>query len=95
MTEETILQADESLIIKSYYGQVLADPLCNNDVFYVGEGKSQRGFDYLQKALNPDIADTSKIVRIRSILEKDSEPLVRVIARFDTQEESFAAQGQL
>lgn len=61
MTEETILQADESLIIKPYYGQVLADSLCNNDVFYVGEGKSQRGFDYLQEALNPDIADTSRL----------------------------------
>jgi hypothetical protein len=95
MTRENKLKADESLIIKPYYVYVLADPLCNNDVFYVGKGKSQRGFDHLKDALKPDIADTSKIVRIRSILEKDSEPLVRVIARFDTQEESFAVESVL
>ena len=40
MTRENKLKADESLIIKPYYVYVLADPLCNNDVFYVGKGKS-------------------------------------------------------
>ena len=39
--------------------------------------------------------DTPKISRIRSIYSNDSSPLVRVIARFDSEEEAFAVESVL
>jgi len=94
MSEE-INAEEHSLLLKPYYVYVLADPLNDNEIFYVGKGKSKRGFDHLRDALNVDVGDTPKISRIRSIYENNSEPLVRVIARFDTEDEAYSVESVL
>lgn len=82
-------------IIQPYYVYVLVDPLLSNEIFYVGKGKSQRGHDHFKEALKVDAKDSQKIKRINSIRNRGSEPLVRVIGRFDSPEKAFAVESTL
>ena len=82
-------------LIKPYYVYALADPFLDNEIFYVGKGKAQRGYDHLKDALKQDTPDSKKISRIRLIRDQGSEPLVRVIARFDTEDAAFAVESTL
>ena len=95
MTGADIAEENESIILKPFYVYVLADPLCDNQIFYVGKGKSKRGFDHLKDALKADIEETPKLARIRLIYKAGLEPLVRVISRFDSEEEAFAVESVL
>jgi hypothetical protein len=81
--------------LKLHYVYILADPLQNNEIFYVGKGKSQRGHDHYKEALRPDAPDSQKIARIKSIHDQGSEPLVRVIGRFDTEDMAYAVESTL
>jgi hypothetical protein len=81
--------------LKLHYVYILADPLQNNEIFYVGKGTSQRGHDHYKEALRPDAQDSQKIARIKSIHDQGSEPLVRVIGRFDTEDMAYAVESTL
>ena len=81
--------------LKPHYVYILADPLQNNEIFYVGKGTSQRGHDHYKEALRPDAPDSQKIARIKSIHDQGSEPLVRVIGRFDTEDMAYAVESTL
>jgi len=81
--------------LKPHYVYILADPLQNNEIFYVGKGTSQRGHDHYKEALRPDAPDSQKIARIKSIHDQGSEPLVRVIGRFDTEDRAYAVESTL
>ena len=81
--------------LKPHYVYILADPLQNNEIFYVGKGTSQRGHDHYKEALRPDAQDSQKIARIKSIHDQGSEPLVRVIGRFDTEDRAYAVESTL
>ena len=81
--------------LKPHYVYFLADPLQNNEIFYVGKGTSQRGHDHYKEALRPDAQDSQKIARIKSIHDQGSEPLVRVIGRFDTEDMAYAVESTL
>ena len=82
-------------IIKPYYVYVLADPCIDNEIFYVGKGTAKRGYDHLKEALKPDSPNSPKISRIKTIRDHGSEPLVRVIARFDSEDAAFAVESTL
>jgi|TARA_B110000971_G_C20030494_1_gene511205 hypothetical protein len=85
----------DEFILKPYYVYVLVDTLNNNEIFYVGKGTSQRGYDHLKDASKTDIAYSPKISRIKSIFERDAQPLVRVVGRFSTEKEAFAVESVL
>lgn len=80
---------------KPYYVYVLIDPLLNNEIFYVGKGKSQRGHHHSKEALSKDASESQKIARIKSIHDRGREPLVRVIGRFDTEDMAYAVESTL
>jgi len=81
--------------LKPHYVYILADPLQNNEIFYVGKGTSQRGHDHYKEALRPDAPDSQKIARIKSIHDQGSEPLVRVIGRYGSHDMAYAVESTL
>ena len=80
--------------LKPYYVYALIDPTQDNQIFYIGKGTKVRGLDHIKEA--KELEKTSpKLDRIRKIENQNSEVLVRVLCRFDTEPEAFAVEAIL
>jgi hypothetical protein len=79
--------------LKPHYVYELVDPR-DGEVFYVGKGVGERALHHELEARNK-LIETNKTNRIRDI-EKNSERVtVRVIGRFETEEQAFAVEATL
>lgn len=92
--------------LKKYYVYALIDDreISEKGIFYIGKGTSRRALQHGADALrfeNLEITDedniksSAKINKIKEIRDAGGEPLVRVLARFDTENEAFAAEAIL
>ncbi len=92
-------------LLKKYYVYALVDPtnISNVGIFYIGKGTANRGQAHGNEALKLDKLKTdedeqegsAKLKRIAAIRKAGKEPLIRVLGRFDTEPEAFAAEAML
>jgi hypothetical protein len=93
--------------LKKYYVYALIDPRLASEkgIFYIGKGTDKRGLAHaanalklsnLEKTDEDKDKDSEKNKKIREIYAATQEkPMVRVLGRFDTHEEAFAAESIL
>ncbi len=93
--------------LKKYYVYALIDPrdVSENGILYIGKGKDTRGqahatkalsFKELTKTVEDNDRQSEKHKKIQEIYKATNEkPIVRVIGRFDTNEEAFAVEAVL
>ena len=92
-------------LLKRYYVYALVDTrnISNGGIFYIGKGTANRAEAHGKEALKleklkteeDEQAGSEKLKRIAAIRKSGKEPLVRVLARFDTEPEAFAAEAIL
>ena len=80
--------------LKPYYVYALIDPTQDNQIFYIGKGTKARGLDHIKEAKEHE-KKSLKLDRIRKIENQNSEVIVRVLGRFDTEPEAFAVEAIL
>ncbi len=80
-------------VYKDNYVYELVDSR-NNFVFYVGKGRGERAFQHKEEASKSDKSN-DKLNKIREIEEAGSEVKVRVIGRYETEDEAFAVESTL
>ncbi len=78
---------------KDYYVYELVDSR-NNQVFYVGKGRGERAYSHEEESLSSD-KNNDKLNKIREIKENGGTPKVRVVGRYETENESFAVESTL
>ncbi|WP_019028859.1 GIY-YIG nuclease family protein [Colwellia piezophila] len=81
--------------LKPYYVYELVDPE-DSIVFYIGKGTGKRALSHEVEALNSD-HDKDKLTKIREILARNinNKIGVRVIGRYDTENEAFSVESTL
>lgn len=92
--------------LKKFYVYALIDgrDMSASGIFYIGKGTANRGKQHGADALRIDKLDkteedrksgSAKLNKIKEIRDAGSEPIVRVLARYDTEQEAFAAEAIL
>lgn len=79
--------------LKPYYVYELVDPR-SDVVFYVGKGIGERALQHEIEARTQSF-ETEKANRIREIEETSSRVVVRVIGRYETEEQAFSVEATL
>ena len=92
-------------LLKKYYVYALVDTdnISSSGIFYIGKGTANRAEAHGKEALRLEKLKTEedeqegseKLKKIAAIRKAGKEPLVRVLARFDTEPEAFAAEAIL
>jgi uncharacterized protein len=75
--------------MREYYVYIYIDPR-NFEIFYIGKGKGCRKDSHLT-----DTKETDKVNRINKIKKCGLEPIIRVVARNLTEDESFLVEKTL
>ena len=85
--------SDLTKALKPYYVYELVDPR-GEQVFYVGKGVGERALQHELEARNQSI-ETEKTKRIREIENTSGHVTVRVIGRYETEQQAFAVEATL